>query len=124
MDQQKKVLLIEDDTFIAEIYTLSLQKEGFEVIVADDGEKGVQKAKESYPDLILLDLLLPKLNGLEVLRILKNDPKLKEVPVVIITNFSDNEITKKSLEMGALDYLVKVNIDSNDIVKKAKDILF
>ena len=123
MDQQKRVLLVEDDIFIAEIYALSLQKTGFKVIVAEDGEKGVQMAKENHPDLILLDLLLPKLSGLEVLKILKNDPELKDIPVIIITNFSDSESTKKSFEMGALDYLVKVNIDSNDIVQRAKEIL-
>ncbi len=123
MDQQKRVLLVEDDIFIAEIYALSLQKTGFKVIVAEDGEKGVQMAKENHPDLILLDLLLPKLSGLEVLKILKNDPELKDIPVVIITNFSDSESTKKSFEMGALDYLVKVNIDPNDIVQRAKEIL-
>lgn len=123
MDQQKRVLLVENDIFIAEIYALSLQKAGFKVIVAEDGEKGVQMAKENHPDLILLDLLLPKLSGLEVLKILKNDPELKDTPVIIITNFSDSESTKKSFEMGALDYLVKVNIDSNDIVQRAKEIL-
>lgn len=124
MNQQKKVLLVEDDPFIAEIYALPLQQAGFQVIVADDGEKGVQKAKETCPDLIFLDLLLPKLNGLEVLKILKDDPQLKNIPVVIATNLTDEVAAKKSLDMGALDCLVKINIDSSDIVRKAKEILF
>jgi DNA-binding response OmpR family regulator len=123
MENSKKILLVEDDPYIAEVYIAYLRNAGFEVVLAEDGEKGIQKAKETHPALILLDLLLPKMNGFEVLQTLKNNPELKNIPVIITTNLTDDESIKKAFSMGAIDYIVKVNTDANEIIQKIKNTL-
>ena len=123
MENSKKILLIEDDPFIAEIYETYLKNAGLEVALAEDGQKGIRQSKETHPDLILLDLLLPKADGFEVLGILKSEPELKNIPVIIITNLADKESIEKASSLGAIDYIIKVNISSKEIVQKVKDAL-
>jgi DNA-binding response OmpR family regulator len=123
MENSKKILLTEDDPFIAEIYETYLKNAGFEVVLAEDGQKGIRQSKETRPDLILLDLLLPKADGFEVLGTLKSEPELKNIPVIIITNLADKESIEKASSLGAADYIIKVNISSKEIVQKVKDVL-
>lgn len=121
MADSKRILLVEDDEFLAELYATKLQLEGFEVELATDGEKGLQMAKTVEPDLILLDIILPKLDGFEVLTEIKKDPKAKSIPVILLTNLSQKDEVKKGLDLGANDYLIKAHFMPSEVVKKIKE---
>ena len=120
MSKKKTILLVEDDEFLAELYATKLNLEGFEVLLAVDGEKGLKMIKEKSPDLILLDIILPKMDGFELLKILKKDGKLKRIPVILLTNLSQKDEVKKGLELGAQDYLIKAHFMPSEVVKKIK----
>ena len=115
-----KILLIEDDQFLSKILLVKLKRAGFDVFLAIDGEEGIKKAKETKPDLILLDLILPKINGFAVLSEIKKTPVLKKVPVVILSNLGQESDVEKGLRMGAEDYLIKTNLSLSEIVEKVK----
>jgi len=102
------------------ILTVKLKRAGFDVFLAIDGEEGIKKAKETKPDLILLDLILPKINGFAVLSEIKKTPVLKKVPVVILSNLGQESDVEKGLRMGAEDYLIKTNLSLSEIVEKVK----
>ena len=120
MAKSKSILLVEDDEFLAELYATKLNLEGFEVSLAVDGEKGVKMAKEVKPDLILLDIILPKMDGFEVLKTIKQDKDLKNIPVILLTNLSQKDEVKKGLDLGANDYLIKAHFMPSEVVKKIK----
>ena len=120
-DKQSTVLLVEDDVFLAGMYQMKLELEGYKVLVAQDGEKGLTLAKKNKPDLILLDIVLPKLNGFEVLKKIKKSKVLAQIPVILLTNLSQKEDVKKGLELGASDYLIKAHYLPSEIVKKIKN---
>ena len=115
-----KILLIEEDQFLYKILTVKLKRAGFDVFLAIDVEEGIKKAKETKPDLILLDLILPKINGFAVLSEIKKTPVLKKVPVVILSNLGQESDVEKGLRMGAEDYLIKTNLSLSEIVEKVK----
>ncbi len=121
MPSTKSILLVEDDEFLAELYATKLQLEGFEVALAVDGEKGLQMTKDLKPDLILLDIILPKMDGFEVLAAVKKDPALKSIPIILLTNLSQKDEVKKGLDLGAIDYLIKAHFMPSEVVKKIKD---
>lgn len=98
-------------------------QEGFEILEALDGEIGLEIAREKKPDLILLDLILPKKNGFEVLHDLKEDPETAGIKVIILTNLESSQDVDRALELGATTYLVKANYDLEEIVKKIKELL-
>jgi len=118
-----KILIVEDDEFLKRIYTLKLKKAGFEIVLASDGEEAVEKIKEEKPDLILLDLILPKKNGFEVLEEIKVIPELVDIPVIILSNLGQESDIKKGIELGAVDYLVKTEISIDTVVSKIKEYL-
>ena len=120
MAKEKSILLVEDDEFLAELYATKLNLEGFNVSLAVDGEKGLKSAKENKPDLILLDIILPKMDGFEVLKEIKKDPALKNVPVILLTNLSQKDEVKRGLDLGANDYLIKAHFMPSEVVKKIK----
>lgn len=120
MANKKSILLVEDDEFLAELYATKLNLEGFEVALAVDGEKGLKLAKEVAPDLILLDIILPKMDGFEVLKGIKADPKIKNIPVILLTNLSQKDEVQKGLDLGAVDYLIKAHFMPSEVVKKIK----
>lgn len=122
MKNEKKplILVAEDDIFLANIHNKKLSKEGFEVFVAPDGAKALDFARTRKPDLILMDLIMPTLDGFEALRALKADPDLKDVKVIILTNLSQEEDKKKTMDIGATDYIVKSNVSFNDIIETIK----
>ena len=120
MPKKSSILLVEDDEFLAELYATKLNLEGFEVSLAVDGEKGLKLIKESKPDLILLDIILPKMDGFELLKTLKADKSLKDIPVILLTNLSQKDEVKKGLELGAQDYLIKAHFMPSEVVKKIK----
>ena len=119
----KRILLVEDDEFLAELYATKLNLEGFEVSLAVDGEKGLKMTGEEMPDLVLLDIILPKMDGFEVLKQLKADAKTKPIPVILLTNLSQKDEVKKGLELGAIDYLIKAHFMPSEVVKKIKQTL-
>lgn len=120
---KNKVLVIEDDSFIAGLITETLNKAGFETTLASDGEGGFRKMNKEAPDVILLDLILPGMNGFEFLEKIKGDKKTMSTPVVIISNLGSEDETKKGLRLGAHSYLIKAHILPDDLIKKIKEIL-
>lgn len=120
MPDTKTILLVEDDEFLAELYATKLNLEGFEVLLAADGEKGLKMVKESKPDLVLLDIILPKMDGFEVLANMQQDKEIKSIPVILLTNLSQKDEVKKGLDLGAKDYLIKAHFMPSEVVKKIK----
>jgi len=118
-----KILIVEDDKFLRELIAKKLIKEGFDVEEAIDGEEGLRKAREVLPDLILLDLILPGIDGFEVLKTLKDDPKLSLIPVVILSNLGQRDEVEKGLSLGAVDFLIKAHFTPEEIVEKIKLVL-
>ena len=116
-----KILLVEDDKDTNEIYRLVLTKQGYNVTSAEDGEKGLSLAKEGGWDLILLDIMMPKIDGLTLLTELKkNPPKTSNGPIIILTNLSHDKVTKDAIELGAKDCVVKSDITPGQLVEKIK----
>ena len=120
--QEKKIniLIVEDDVFLADLYKTKFTLDGFEVYMAYDGEKGWELAQKKSPDIILLDLVLPKMGGFSVLENLKADSKLKDIPVILLTNLSQKADVEKGLQMGAVDYLIKAHFMPSEVVTKVK----
>lgn len=116
----QKILVIEDDKFLRELISKKLAKEGFAVSEAIDGEEGIKKIKEEKPDLILLDLILPGIDGFEVLSKMKDDPLLSAVPVIILSNLGQKEDVEKGLKLGAVDYLIKAHFTPGEIIEKIR----
>lgn len=123
MIKQQKILIIEDDGFLIQMYASKLEMEGFKVLAAVDGEKGLRIVKKEQPDLILLDLLLPKKDGFEVLAELKKDSKLKDIPVVVLTNLGQREDIERCFNLGAVDYLIKAHFIPSEVIAKLKSLL-
>lgn len=119
----KKILLVEDDALISEMYLNKLNAAGFEVIIAKDGDEAIAKSKEIKPDLMLLDVVLPKKDGFEVLKEIKNAPETKDIKVVFLTNLGEGEDIKKGMESQANAYLIKAHSTPSEIVEKIKNIL-
>ncbi|MBU3918470.1 response regulator [Patescibacteria group bacterium] len=116
----KKILFIEDEAAIQKTLGESLRNKGYDVQAALDGEDGLRLAKSGKPDLILLDLILPKLHGLDVLERIRKDKDIKETPVIILTNLENVGEVERALELGATTYLVKANYSLEDVVAKVK----
>lgn len=116
-----KVLIVEDDLDLANVYSMKFEKEGYAVQVAQDGDEGLTTIKEWHPDIILLDIMLPKKDGFEILTAIKADPETKNIPVIMWTNLSDTEEARKAKELGADDYLVKVFNMPAEVVEKVKE---
>lgn len=106
-DDDVHVLFVEDDPSVAQMYKLKLELDGYDVQIASDGELALQMARERVPDIIFLDIRLPKLDGLAVLEALRADERTKQVPVVILSNYSERELIDRGLKLGALEYLIK-----------------
>ena len=121
-DKKKVILLVEDDEFLAELYATKLSLEGYEVIAAVDGKRGLKLAQEKHPTLILLDIILPKLDGFEVLTELKQSDATKDIPVILLTNLSQREEVQRGLRLGAADYLIKAHFMPSEVVKKIKSV--
>jgi len=114
----KKILIIEDDKFLRKVIDKKLSKEGYLVIEAVDGEKGLKAVKDKKPDLVLLDLVLPEMDGFEVLAKMKKDPSLSNIPVIILSNLGQKDDIEKGLKMGAVDYLIKAHFTPGEVVNR------
>lgn len=119
----KKILFVEDESALQKTFGDILKRENYEVVSALDGELGLKLAKSEKPDLILLDLILPKMDGFGVLEKLKEDQETKEIPVIILTNIGRMEEISRALELGAKTYLVKANYTLQEVVEKVKKAL-
>lgn len=120
---KNKVLIIEDDSYISDMYRLKLESEGFDVKVAPDGQKGLEQLMREKPDLVLLDVVMPKMDGFSVLQNIKEDPEVQDVPVVLLTNLGQKDSVEKGIKLGALDYIIKAHFTPFEVVEKVKEIL-
>ena len=122
-DDGVHVLLVEDDTFLANIYKTKFELEGFKVSVSDNGIAGLADAKKKKPDVILLDILLPKKDGFSVLEELKKDASTKDIPVILLTNLGQKDDVEKGIQLGAVDYLIKAHFKPSETVAKVRKVL-
>ncbi len=118
-----KILIIEDDPVFQQTLQEFLRADGFEVASAVDGEEGIELVREKSPDLVLLDIILPKKNGYEVIAELKKEPTTKNIPIVLLTNLGGTQDVEKALELGATTYLVKSDYKLEEVAGKIKAIL-
>lgn len=123
MSMSKTVLLVEDNDFIRNMYQLKLSKSGLEVVEAGDGVQALEKIKAQKPDVILLDLMMPNMGGLDVLKQLKSDGMLPDLPVVVLTNVMDQQSVDDAKKLGARDYIVKTDLTPTQVVEKIQPLL-
>ena len=123
MSDKKKILIIEDDHDVRELYAEVLRDEGFDVQEAVDGRSGLAKVLEDGYDLLLLDIMLPKFDGLEVLKTIKEKAKVKGIPVILLTNLGRESIIKEGFSLGADGYLIKSEHTPEEIVEEVKKFL-
>jgi CheY-like chemotaxis protein len=119
----RRVLLVEDDRFLRRACEKSLRQQGYTVLTAADGEEALRAIQAGQPDLILLDILMPKVTGIEVLRALKSDEKTRAIPVVILTNSSKETDVREIETLGAAGYLVKANLSLEELGHQVKQLL-
>lgn len=119
----KKIILVEDDTFLIEIYSTKIKEAGFELVLAKDGEEVLKKLQEEKPDLLLLDIVLPGIDGWEVLKRVKDDPHLEDIKIITLSNLSQKEDEEKGLKLGAIKYLIKANYTPSQVVEEIKKVL-
>jgi len=120
MKQKKRVLIVEDEKSLFEILKDKFEMEGFGVLIAENGAIGLEVALKELPDIILLDIAMPVMDGLEMLRLLRDDEKGKNLKVIILTNYGDMEKFVQAKELGVVDYLVKADWSMKDIVEKVR----
>jgi len=117
------ILLIEDDPFLVDIYVTQLKGAGYKVEVASDGEAALSKIKELKPDLLLLDIILPKIDGWELLKTIKRDDQLKNLKVIILSNLGQKEEVEKGFDFGVIKYFIKAEYTPKEVVEEIKKIL-
>ncbi|MDD2807584.1 MAG: response regulator [Patescibacteria group bacterium] len=120
---KKKILIVEDEPFLLEMYGLKLSQVGFDTVKAANGEEGLSLAQLENPDLILLDILMPKVDGYGMLKALKASVKTKKIPVIIFSNLSQKEEIEKGLKLGASDFIIKTSVTPSELESKVKDFL-
>ena len=116
----KKVLIVEDEEIIYELLQRKLTQEGYEVVVAKDGEEGLAKIREEKPDLILLDIIMPKKGGFEVMEEMQKEEDIGDIPVIVISNSGQPVELDKAKELGAKDWLIKTEFDPQEVIEKVK----
>lgn len=119
--KSKKILIVEDDKFISEIYITKLLAMGYQVVHAENGKEALLRINEESPNLILLDILMPEMSGIDVLKKLRADEVHKNIPVIVLTNASEREHATKAMQMGASDYLIKSSFTPDEVVRKIEE---
>jgi CheY-like chemotaxis protein len=121
---EKKIIIVEDELFLRDLYSTLLQQSGYTIVAAIDGEAGVQLVKNNLDaDLVLLDIMLPKKHGVDVLKMLKADPATQHIPVIILSNLTEESVINETLKLGATAYLVKVQVSPEQLIQKVKKYL-
>jgi DNA-binding response OmpR family regulator len=120
-DDQVNVLLVEDDPAVLEMYRLKLELDGYHVNTANDGEQGLKKATDMAPDIIFLDIRLPKIDGLEVLRRLRAQERTRDIPVIILSNYDEEDLVSRGLRLGAHEYLIKARTTPTSLSEGIED---
>lgn len=123
MEEGKVILLVDDDLTLREMYDERLKSEGFEIVQASNGEEAIAKAHELKPNVILLDVMMPKINGFDVLKQLKEDPDTKEIPVIILTALIQDVDKSQGKKLGAAEYIVKSETMPGDVIAKIKSVM-
>lgn len=123
MADGKKILIIEDDKFLSQVLKGRLEKEGFAVLQAFDGEEGIAALKKELPDLVLLDIIMPKVSGFEILEQISIDPQLQGVPVVVVSNLGQESDLQKVERLGIKHYFIKVQVSIEDLVTTIKNLM-
>lgn len=123
MEEGKVILLVDDDLTLREMYDDRLKAEGFEIVQASNGEEAIAKAKETKPNIILLDVMMPKINGFDVLKELKEMPETKDIPVIILTALIQDVDKMQGKKLGAADYIVKSETMPGEVIAKIKKVL-
>ena len=123
MTTKKKVLIVEDEDFLVSMYQLKFEQEGFEVFVARDGKSGLALGLKKKPDLILLDIVLPEMDGYEVLAELKKNKEAAEIPVLIFSNLGQKSEISRGINLGADAYIVKANYTPEQLIKHVKKLI-
>jgi CheY-like chemotaxis protein len=115
-----KVLLIEDDPLIYRLYQKLFSLEGFEIELAENGQLGLEKLKTFHPDILLMDIMMPEMNGIEMLTQVKSDPATKDIPVIVLTNIADMNITQMALSKGAVLCIIKSQTEPSEVINSVK----
>ena len=123
MPDQKTILLVEDEPLLANLLKQRLEKEGISVFLGRDGEEALNILKENKPDLILLDIILPKISGFELMEVLQKDPQFQKAPIVIISNLGQESDVERGQSLGAIGYFIKAKVSIEDLVSKIKAFL-
>ena len=123
MNRKHKIVIVEDDESIAKVYSLKLEAEGMEVIIASDGEEALSKIISSKPDIVLLDLMIPKKDGFWVLEKVRQNMESMTTPIIVISNLWEQADKERALVLGANDFLVKVDTTINEVIEKIKKYL-
>jgi DNA-binding response OmpR family regulator len=118
-----KILVIEDDNYLREVIVEKLKKEQYETLEAIDGEEGLKTTRDSRPDLVVLDIILPKMNGFDYLEVKNKEPALAKIPVIILSNLGQPDDVERGLALGAKDYMVKAHFTPNDLIGKVRGYL-
>lgn len=122
-EKNKKIMIVEDDVFVMDIYQTKFSQEGYEVVSAKDGVEALQLLETEIPDIILLDIVMPHMDGLEMLRKLKAQEKLQNIPIILLTNLSQKEEVDEGLGLGANDYLIKSHFTPSEVSQKVRQLL-
>lgn len=124
MEQTKnKILIIDDDPFILDMYVLKFREAGFAVEVARDGKEGLKKIKEFAPEAVLLDIVMPTMDGFEVLRTLKRESQKPTFKMVLLTNLGQKDDVERGIQLGADDYIIKAHFTPGEVVEKVKSLI-
>jgi len=120
--EKKKILIVEDDNFVAEVYLAKLSEMGYETALAQNGEEGLAELKKGKVDLILLDILMPIMNGIEMLEEVKKNEEWKNIPVILLTNIGEKESIQRVREMGVKNYLIKSHFTPAEVIEKVESV--
>lgn len=115
---KKVILVIDDDATVLDLYKRMFELRGIDILIARDGEAGISMIREHLPDFVILDIRMPKLDGIDALKIIRSEEKIKDTPVLILTNFDHQEYREETNKLGIVDFLVKINIDPSALIEK------
>ena len=118
-----KILIIEDDIFIADMYETKFKMSGFEVVKAEVGAMGIKAAQKDKPDIIVLDIVMPQMDGFGVLKAIKGNSSIKDIPVILLTNLGQRENVEEGMKLGADDYIIKAHFTPDEVVGKVEEVL-